>query len=100
MACTQSLGASSLINAGTVVSVGDGRVDGRTHEFTVCADQTILYSKFGIGVTELEQGSDKLVLIREEDILGVLPRNGTPTSSIASLEPLHDRVLVKVGSGA
>ena len=46
-------------------SVGDGRVGGKVKEFTTKPGDTVLYSKFGLGATELEVGGREFILIRE-----------------------------------
>jgi len=48
-----------------VDSVGDGRVGGKVKEFTTKPGDTVLYSKFGLGATELEVGGREFILIRE-----------------------------------
>lgn len=82
------------------MAVGDGRLPDRTHEFTLSPGDTILYSKFGIGVTELEVAGEAHILIREEDVLGTLPSSGATAADVPRLQPLHDRVLVKVQESA
>ena len=42
------------MDAGDVEVVGDGRVGGTTHAFTTKPGDTVLYSKFGLGATELQ----------------------------------------------
>ncbi len=39
--------------AGDIVSVGDGRVGDLTYEMTLSPGDTVVYSKFGIGTTDL-----------------------------------------------
>ena len=40
--------------SGDVVAVGDGQVGTKQHKFTLTGGETVLYSKFGIGATEIE----------------------------------------------
>ncbi|KAL6769081.1 CPN23 [Auxenochlorella protothecoides x Auxenochlorella symbiontica] len=85
--------------SGDVVAVGDGRLPDRTHEFTLSPGDTILYSKFGIGVTELEVAGEAHILIREEDVLGTLPSiGGVLLPDSARSKPLSGEV-VAVGPG-
>ncbi len=41
------------------------------------------------------QGKD-YTLIREDDLIGVLPRSGATAADVPELKPLSDRVLLKV----
>ncbi|KAF8065437.1 hypothetical protein HT031_003038 [Scenedesmus sp. PABB004] len=83
--------------SGDVVSLGDGRVgDGSVRPFTLKPGQTVLYSKFGFMYTELKAGEDELILIREDDVIGVLPRSDAVADDIPELVPLGDRVLIRV----
>jgi co-chaperonin GroES (HSP10) len=74
-----------------VVSIGDKCV-------SVKVGDTVVYSKFGIGVTDLEIKGEEFAVLKEEDIIGVFPTGGAAAtaSDVASLRPLFDRVLVKV----
>ena len=84
--------------AGTVEAVGDGRVGERTQEFQLKAGDTIVYSKFGIGATDLEVQGEQYVLIREDDCIGTMPRSGATAADVPELKPIGDRVLLKVGT--
>ena len=42
------------VAAGDIVSVGDGRVGDLTYEMTLSPGDTVVYSKFGIGTTDLD----------------------------------------------
>jgi hypothetical protein len=68
-----------------VVGAGGGCVQ-------VVAGDTILYSKFGLGSTMLSFNEEEHLLLKEEDVVGVLPVNG----DIPDLKPVADRVLVEV----
>ena len=83
--------------AGTVEAVGDGRVGERTQEFQLKAGDTVVYSKFGIGATDLEVQGETYVLIREDDCIGTMPRPGATAADVPELKPIGDRVLLKVG---
>lgn len=83
--------------AGTVEAVGDGRVGERTQEFQLKAGDTIVYSKFGIGATDLEVQGETYVLIKEDDCIGTMPRPGATAADVPELKPIGDRVLLKVG---
>ena len=78
------------------MAVGDGRVGGITQDFTLQEGDTILYSKFGIGATAISVQGDLHVLIREDDVIGTLPRSGATAADVPELKPLADRVLLKV----
>ena len=57
---------------GDVVAIGDGRVGGKTQDFSLAVGDTILYSKFGIGATDISVQEELHVLIREDDVIGTL----------------------------
>lgn len=86
--------------SGDVVSLGDGRPPdgGPLRPFTVAPGDTVLYSKFGFMYTDLKMaaGGDEYILIREDDVIGTLPRSGAVADDIPELRPLGDRVLVAV----
>ncbi|PRW39161.1 20 kDa chloroplastic-like [Chlorella sorokiniana] len=86
--------------SGDVVAVGDGQVGTKQHAFTLKGGETILYSKFGLGVTELEVQGQTHILIREDDIIGVMPNSNATADDIPQLQPLGDRVLVRVQESA
>jgi hypothetical protein len=71
--------------AGSVVGAGAGCKQ-------VAAGDTILYSKFGLGSTMLQFQDEEHLLLKEEDVVGVLPSGG----DIPDLKPVGDRVLVQV----
>lgn len=81
---------------GDVVAVGDGKVGDKVQEFFLQPGQTVLYSKFGIGVTDILVQGEQHCLIKEEDCIGVLPRSGATADDIPQLKPNGDRVLLKV----
>jgi chaperonin GroES len=82
--------------AGDVAALGDGKVGSTTRTFTVNVGDTVLYSKFGIGATDLEVDGKDFVLIREDDLIGVLPHSNATAADVPELKPLNDRVLIKV----
>jgi chaperonin GroES len=82
--------------SGDIVAVGDGQVGSKTHEFTVKPGQTILYSKFGIGATDLTIQGAEHIMIREDDIIGVMPISPATAEDIPDLQPVGDRILIKI----
>jgi hypothetical protein len=52
-----------------VVSVGDKAA-------ALKPGDTVVYSKFGIGVTDLEIKGEEYAVLKEEDIIGTFPRSG------------------------
>lgn len=71
-------------------------VGGKQLEFTLKVGETVLYSKFGLGATDLEVQGEEHILIREDDVIGVMPKSDATASDIPELRPIGDRVLVKV----
>ena len=82
--------------AGDIVAVGDGKVGENTQTFDLKVGETILYSKFGIGVTDVTVQGDLHILIREDDVIGTMPRSRATADEIPDLKPAADRVLIKV----
>ena len=56
--------------AGDVVAVGSGDT------VTLKTGDSVVYSKFGIGVTEIQMQGEDYCIIKENDIIGVMPRFG------------------------
>lgn len=78
------------------MALGDGQVGTKQHQFQLAVGQTVLYSKFGIGVTDLEVQGQQHILLREDDVIGVMPRSNATAADIPELQPVGDRVLIKV----
>jgi chaperonin GroES len=57
---------------GKVISVGPGKLDdkGRPMELSVRVGDTVYYGKYS--GTEIEVSGEKFVILREQDVLGVL----------------------------
>eukprot|EP00882_Tetradesmus_deserticola_P007110 GHRQ01007485.1.p1 GENE.GHRQ01007485.1~~GHRQ01007485.1.p1 ORF type:complete len:243 (+),score=99.20 GHRQ01007485.1:173-901(+) len=89
--------AQSRPTSGDVLKLGDGRLaDGCVKPFYLKEGQTVLYSKFGFMYTELKMGDEEFILIREDDVIGTLPRSSAVADDIPEMQPLADRVLVEV----
>ncbi|KXZ43428.1 hypothetical protein GPECTOR_91g582 [Gonium pectorale] len=67
--------------AGAVVAVGDAK--------TIKLSDKVIYSKYA--GTELELSGEEHVLLKEDDVIGVLPG----TDKIAQLKPIGDRILIQ-----
>ncbi|XP_059276622.1 20 kDa chaperonin, chloroplastic-like [Lycium ferocissimum] len=82
--------AQSNPQGGEVVAVGEGRLIGKNKvEISVKTGTQVVYSKY-VGTEVLFDGSKHLIL-KEDDIVGILD-----TDDIKDLQPLNDRVLIKV----
>ena len=59
---------------GEVVAVGNGKVleDGSVRAMTVKAGDRVLFAKYA--ETEVKVGNDTLLLLREDDLLGIVER--------------------------
>jgi chaperonin GroES len=57
---------------GEIVATGSGRIteDGKTLALEVKAGDKVLFSKYA--GTELKLGGEELIMMREEDVLGIL----------------------------
>ncbi|KAJ8501202.1 hypothetical protein OPV22_011754 [Ensete ventricosum] len=82
--------AQSKPQGGEVVAVGEGTTIGTKQiDISVQAGKQVVYTKYA--GTELEFNGSNHVLLKENDILGILE-----TDDIKDLKPLNDRVLIKV----
>ncbi|KAI4377820.1 hypothetical protein MLD38_015394 [Melastoma candidum] len=82
--------AQTKPHGGEVVAVGEGRTIGKNKiDISIKAGAQIIYSKYA--GTELEFNGSNHLLLKEDDILGVLE-----TSDVKDLQPLNERVLIKV----
>ncbi len=86
--------------SGDIVALGDGRVGGNVQDFNLEIGQTVVYSKFGIGSTDLDIQGQRHTMLREDDCIGIMPRSGATASDIPELRPVGDRVLLKVTTSA
>ncbi|KAH0774325.1 hypothetical protein KY290_011462 [Solanum tuberosum] len=84
------MSAQSKPQGGEVVAVGEGHSIGKTTvEINIKNGTQVLYSKYA--GTELEFDGSKHLILKEDDIVGILE-----TDDIKDLQPLNDRVLIKV----
>ncbi|KAH7415345.1 hypothetical protein KP509_14G038800 [Ceratopteris richardii] len=82
--------AQSKPQGGEVVAVGEGKIFGdKKIELGVQVGKNVVYSKYA--GTEIDFNGVTHVLLKEDDIVGVLE-----TDDIKDLQPLNDRVLIKV----
>ncbi|KAL0049159.1 hypothetical protein WJX82_007803 [Trebouxia sp. C0006] len=88
--------AQTKPTSGDIVALGDGRVGGNVQDFNLEIGQTVVYSKFGIGSTDLDIQGQRHTMLREDDCIGIMPRSGATASDIPELRPVGDRVLLKV----
>ncbi|KAJ6824093.1 20 kDa chaperonin, chloroplastic [Iris pallida] len=82
--------AQSKPQGGEVVAVGEGRSVGKNKvDVSLKAGNKVMYSKYA--GTELEFGGSKHLILKEDDVFGILE-----TEDVKDLKPLNDRVLIKV----
>uniref|UniRef100_A0A8R7UIC1 20 kDa chaperonin, chloroplastic n=1 Tax=Triticum urartu TaxID=4572 RepID=A0A8R7UIC1_TRIUA len=82
--------AQSRPQAGEVVAVGEGRSLGSNIvEISVPVGAKVIYSKYA--GTELEFNDTTHLIMKEDDIIGILD-----TDDVKDLKPLSDRILIKV----
>lgn len=82
--------------SGDVICLGDGKLPSGTYEFTLAVGDTIIYSKFGLGATDVCLQGEEHVLISEDDVIGIMPKSGATADDIPDLKPIGDRVLLKI----
>ncbi|XP_009618950.1 20 kDa chaperonin, chloroplastic [Nicotiana tabacum] len=82
--------AQSKPQGGEVVAVGEGRSVGKNQvDISVKTGTQVVYSKYA--GTEVEFNGSNHLILKEDDIVGILE-----TDEIKDLQPLNDRVLIKV----
>ncbi|PIA27584.1 hypothetical protein AQUCO_07600036v1 [Aquilegia coerulea] len=82
--------AQSKPQSGEVVAIGEGKTLGKTKvDSSVKTGTQVVYSKYA--GTELEFNGTGHLLLKEDDIVGILE-----TDDVKDLKPLNDRVLIKV----
>ncbi|XP_020582405.1 20 kDa chaperonin, chloroplastic [Phalaenopsis equestris] len=82
--------AQTKPQGGEVVAVGDGKTIGKKKvDISLKTGSQIVYSKYA--GTELEFSGAKHIILKEDDIVGILE-----TDDAKDLQPLNDRVLIKV----
>ncbi|RRT32106.1 hypothetical protein B296_00057513, partial [Ensete ventricosum] len=95
--------AQSKPQGGEIVAVGEGKTIGNKQinisvevslslenfDVSISLEADVIYSKYA--GTELEFNGSKHLLLKEDDIMGILE-----TDDIKDLKPLNDRVLIKV----
>ncbi|XP_043721596.1 20 kDa chaperonin, chloroplastic-like [Telopea speciosissima] len=82
--------AQTKPQGGEVVAIGEGKTIGKTKvDISVKTGAQIVYSKYA--GTELEFNGSNHMLLKEDDIVGILE-----TEDIKDMKPLNDRVLIKV----
>lgn len=82
--------------SGDVVALGDSQVGTKQHPFSLTIGDTVLYSKFGIGAIDLEIQGEDHVMLREDDVIGIMPSSNATAAEIPHLVPIGDRVLLRV----
>ncbi len=81
---------------GDIVELGDGRVGTAERPFTLKVGDTVVYSKFGMGITEVDIQGTTYALMREDDVIGIMPSSSATAADVPKIKPLGDRVLLKV----
>merc|ERR1711934_49355 len=78
--------------SGDVVAVGTAK----HHDLTLKEGNTVLYSKFGLGVVDVSMAGTEYAILFERDCIGIMPRSNASVDDIKDIKPLGDRVLIKV----
>ncbi|XP_020272374.1 20 kDa chaperonin, chloroplastic-like [Asparagus officinalis] len=81
--------AQTKPQAGEVVAIGEGKTIGKTKvDSSLETGKQVVYSKYA--GTELEYNGANHLILKEEDVVGVLE-----TEDVKDLKPLNDRVLIR-----
>ncbi|KAJ7956014.1 20 kDa chaperonin, chloroplastic [Quillaja saponaria] len=82
--------AQTKPQGGEVVAIGEGKTLGKTKvDISVKNGAQVVYSKYA--GTELEFNGSKHLVLKDDDIVGILE-----TDDVKDLKPINDRVLIKV----
>ncbi|WVZ73396.1 hypothetical protein U9M48_021706 [Paspalum notatum var. saurae] len=82
--------AQSKPQGGEVVAVGEGRIIGdKKVDVSIRVGAQVVYSKYA--GTEVELNDDNHLVLKEDDIIGILE-----SDDVKYMKPLNDRVLIKV----
>jgi len=84
---------------GTVVALGDGQLEGgQAHDFQVKVGDSLLFTTYTVGRVKLkmESSGEEVMLMREGDVIGVLPSVDPDYSDIPKLQPLFNSVLLRM----
>ncbi|PSS02048.1 Chaperonin like [Actinidia chinensis var. chinensis] len=82
--------AQTKPQGGEVVAVGEGKTLGKNKvDISVKTGTQVVYSKYA--GTEVEFNGSKHLILKEDDIVGILE-----TDDVKDIKPLNDRVLIKV----
>uniref|UniRef100_A0A7C8Z974 20 kDa chaperonin, chloroplastic n=1 Tax=Opuntia streptacantha TaxID=393608 RepID=A0A7C8Z974_OPUST len=82
--------AQAKPQSGEVVAVGEGKTVGKNKiEISIKPGAQVVYSKYA--GTELEFNGSSHLLLKEDDIVGILE-----SDDIKDLKPLNERILIKV----
>ncbi|XP_028782726.1 20 kDa chaperonin, chloroplastic [Neltuma alba] len=82
--------AQTKPQGGEVVAIGEGKTVGKSKvDIAVKTGAQVVYSKYA--GTEVEFNGSKHLILKDDDIVGILE-----TDDIKDLQPLNDRVLIKV----
>ncbi|CAN6470171.1 unnamed protein product [Victoria cruziana] len=82
--------AQTKPQGGEVVAVGEGKTVGKNKvDISVQVGTQVVYSKYA--GTEIEFSGSKHLLLKEDDIVGILD-----SDDIKDLKPLNDRILIKL----
>lgn len=82
--------------SGDVVAVGKGK----NFDLTLKEGDTVLYSKFGLGVLDIALQGTEYAILFERDCMGIMPHSNASVDDIKDIKPLGDRVLIKVDTAA
>eukprot|EP00205_Picochlorum_sp_RCC944_P006507 CAMPEP_0182617920 /NCGR_PEP_ID=MMETSP1330-20130603/43836_1 /TAXON_ID=464278 /ORGANISM="Picochlorum sp., Strain RCC944" /LENGTH=224 /DNA_ID=CAMNT_0024838083 /DNA_START=39 /DNA_END=710 /DNA_ORIENTATION=- len=80
--------------SGDVIAVGKGK----NYSLTLKEGDTVLYSKFGLGVVDIEMKGQEYAILFERDCMGIMPSSDATVDDIKDLSPLGDRLVIKVDS--
>ena len=83
-----------MTNLGDVIAVGKGK----NYSLTLKEGDTVLYSKFGLGVVDIEMKGQEYAILFERDCMGIMPSSDATVDDIKDLSPLGDRLVIKVDS--
>eukprot|EP00746_Dinoflagellata_sp_MGD_P005537 gnl/MRDRNA2_/MRDRNA2_110720_c0_seq1.p1 gnl/MRDRNA2_/MRDRNA2_110720_c0~~gnl/MRDRNA2_/MRDRNA2_110720_c0_seq1.p1 ORF type:complete len:351 (-),score=71.63 gnl/MRDRNA2_/MRDRNA2_110720_c0_seq1:210-1262(-) len=88
--------AQKKTTAGEVVAVGSGETYEGKKTMELKPGNFVVYSGFGTAATNVKLQDEDYILIRERDVLGLMPGKNFDADMVPELQPVGDHVLCKV----
>ncbi|GAB5358034.1 hypothetical protein AAMO2058_000424000 [Amorphochlora amoebiformis] len=85
---------------GKVIALGDGFMpEGQKHKFQLKVGDSLLFTTYAVGRVKIameENKDESLVMMREGDVIGIMPKESPDYSDVPELKPLFNSVLLRM----